>query len=162
MAKYNKLDEPIRQAKIFNEITESMKIAEDRKLRTMNKQRLYNETRDMDLLEFGMSLYEHNYKLDDVRLDLELCKAMRDMNPEYDSDKSMVEYVGVSNVPSYKKMLTIVDNPALFMPIENGYNIAYRRAYAKKLDWDQGVPLVQNFHNILVSIAEDEKNGKSR
>ena len=139
MAKYNRVEEPVRQAKRFNEVTERIKISEETTLKTMDKQRVYNETKDKDLLEFGMSLYEHNYKLDDVRLDLELCKAMRDMNPEYDSDKSMIEYVDVSNAPSYKKMLTIVDNPALFMPIENGYNIAYRRNYAKEMDQKYGM-----------------------
>ena len=81
-----------------------------------------------------MDLYEHGYSLSDVRVDLELCAAMRDINKEYESSTSMMKYEGIENVPSYKKMLTIVDNPDLFMAIENGYNIAYRRNYARELD----------------------------
>ena len=65
-------------------------------------------------------------------MDIELCVAMRDGNRDYDSKNSMFSYDGIDNKPTFKKMLAIADNPNLFMNIENGYNIARRRALANE------------------------------
>ena len=139
MAKYDRIKDPIRKAMEFNEISFGVEKGTESALKSMDKQRQFNQSLDKNLLEFGMSLYENGYTLDDVRTDLELCKAARDINPDYDQEKSMMEYKGISNAPSYKKMLTIVDNPNLFRPIENGFNIAYRRNLAKELDQKYGM-----------------------
>ena len=133
MTKYNRIDEPVRKAKNTINVIASMQAHEEAILKDNVRTRTFNESMDKNLLQFGIDLYEHGYSLSDVKMDMELCVAMRDNNREYDSSKSMFSYEGIENVPTFKQVLAMADNPNLFMNVENGYNIAYRRALASNL-----------------------------
>ena len=138
MAKYNRISEPIRKAKQTIDVIAGKEAHDEAILKENFRTRTFNEAMDKNLLQFGIDLYVHGYTLNDVLMDMELCVAMRDNNKNYDSDKSMFSYDGISTAPSFKKMLAVADNPNLFMNIENGYNIAYRRALANNLTSNKG------------------------
>ena len=133
MSKYNRINAPIEKAKEFSGISMGMEAHDESVLKDFDRSRKFNESMDKSLLQFGIDLFEHGYSLSDVRMDMELCAAMYENNRDYTGDKSMFSYDGVSSAPSFKKMLSVAKNPNLFMNIENGYNIAYRRALANNL-----------------------------
>lgn len=133
MVKYNRITAPIEKAKHTIDIVAGIEAHDESILKDNVRKRQFNESMDKNLLQFGIDLYEHGYSLSDVKMDIELCVAMYENNKNYDSKKSMFDYVGIDNVPTFKKMLAVANNPNLFMNIENGYNIAYRRALANNL-----------------------------
>lgn len=134
MAKYNKVQEPMRKAMDFDRIYETKKKGMESSLKVLEKQKIFNQSIDKELFQFGVELYEHKYTLDYVMIDIELCAAARDICSEDQIEQNRLKYEGIQHVPSYKKMIYIADNKNMFMSIENGYNVAKRRAYAKELD----------------------------
>ena len=138
MPKYNKTNDPFIKAREYIEIDDATRKSHEATLKLLNKQMLYRNSFDMELLQFGTDLFNHGHSLEEVKIDLELCEAKREIDPGYNSKYSMVKYDGLDKVPSFRKMIAVVDNPALFNSIENGYNIASRRSFAKELDEKYG------------------------
>lgn len=137
MSKYDKLDFLVYQGKRMSVDRVMNDHFDEKKLESFNKDRIFRENRDPLLFDFGISLFENGYLLEDFMQQLEYWSVYGNANEDEIKriDSAWMKYVeenfkNVTSIPSYTKILEMLKNPGLFVNVENGYNVARRRSLA--------------------------------
>ena len=132
MSKYDKKKQALRLAKELTGATFSD--VNNNTLKTYDKMRRFRNSRDRELYNFGIELYNNGYSLDDFKNSINACIECGFNSAEQIDATGWFTYEYIENIPSALKIITIIKNQDLILSVENGYNVAKRIAYAKKLD----------------------------
>lgn len=137
MSKYDKLDHLVFQGKrmsIEKVIDDQM---QEKNLESLDRIRTYRDNRDTELYDFGISLFENGYQLEDFYDQMKYWSVYSEANEkEFERVNTLwIRYMeetfkNVEKIPTYMKVLEMINNSALLKNVETGYNVAKRRALA--------------------------------
>ena len=133
MTKFNKINEPFRKAKEMINVVESQKASDERTLKTLNRIRNFNMAKDNELFKFGGDLFLAGYSIDDVKVDIQTYAALLNEGKTANGENNIFKYEGITHIPPIEKFTAIAKNPNLFISIENGYNVEYRKNLLEKM-----------------------------
>ena len=137
MVKYNRVSAPLRKAKESAMLIEDIERSNVRKLEQAYQQKRRNDAWDKELYDFGTDLYNAGYNLEDFVSSIKECINSGFMTAEQIEATGWFLY-DIEHVPSFQKLAKVVGDSNYIQTIQNGYNLAYRRALINKHESENG------------------------